>query len=64
MPKRKLSDEQLRDVVRSRITKGDAFSHSHQDYIAKQEAVKQQLAALSRDEIFSQYPHAVYDVRR
>lgn len=63
MPKRKVTDEQLREIVRSRRTKGSAFSHSHADYVALQERVTNELAQLSRVDIFAKFPDYCYDLR-
>jgi len=63
--KRRLTDTELRDLVRARITKGDAFRYGNTDqYLFKQQEVKDRLEALSRDAILKQYPHVTHDVKR
>lgn len=61
--KRKVSDDKLRDIVRARITKGDAFRLDGPTYDARQEEVKAQLASMSRKEIMAQYSYATYDIQ-
>lgn len=61
---RKLNDDQLRALVRARLTKGGAFMLDYDDYQAQQTRVREALIAMSREEIFAQYPDQCYDVRR
>ena len=64
MARRKLTDAQLRDLVRSRLTRGDAF-RQHQGpitYAIKQQQTAEELSKLSRKEILTKYPHYTYDV--
>lgn len=66
MPRRKVSDDQLREIVRARLTKGDAFVRFEGPitYTVKQEQIKQDLAKLDRREIFSRYPYLTYDLKQ
>jgi len=62
--KRRLTDTELRDLVRARITKGDAFRLSVIPYACRQQEIKDRLEAMPRDAIFAKYPHVTYDVKR
>lgn len=64
MKKRKISDQQLRDIVCSRLTKGDAFRiPTFQQYTAEQQRVHTKLAAMNRASIFRAYPNHTYDLK-
>lgn len=59
---RKLGPEQFRNVVRSRLTKGDAFMLSAEDYTTKQAQVKAMLDGMTVEEIQSAYSYVCYDI--
>lgn len=61
--KRQVTDEQLRELIRARKTKGSAFMLSHEEYEKIQRETRAELAALSRSELFARYQEYVYDVR-
>lgn len=63
MAKRKVTDNQLREVVRARRTKGSAFMLKGAEYNALQEQVKTELSGMSRAEIFARWPEYTYDLR-
>ncbi len=63
MRKRKLSLEDARTLVRSRITKGSAFSLSHQEYERHQTEVWEELSAMSIEDMKIRYPYATYDIK-
>lgn len=60
----KVTDQQLRDVVRVRKTKGSAFMLSSPEYETMQVRVKTELEAMTRAEIFSAYPEYTYDLKQ
>lgn len=62
MRKRKVTADQFRDIVRARITKGDAFRMDNVRYTASQELTKKMLKALSIKDIIATYPYAVIDI--
>ncbi len=61
--KRKVTDACLREIVRARVTKGDAFRMDFAEYATRQDAVKAELANMTRTEIFAKYSYATYDLR-
>lgn len=63
MAKRKVSPDKFREVVRARITKGDAFRMEHARYEANQASVKAMLEQLSISDIEAAYPYATYDIK-
>lgn len=62
--KRKIDDKRLREIVRARITKGDAFRLDSASYTTRQQEVAKELASMSRMEIFIKYDYATYDITR
>lgn len=52
----KLSEEQFRQQVRARLTKGDAFRLGASAYQARQDAVARELSEMTRDDIVAKYP--------
>lgn len=64
MAKRKLPTDQLRHVIRARMTKGEAFSSTHHDYQARQTDIAAMLHTMTRDELFAKYPEYLYDMKR
>lgn len=60
MSKRKVSDDQLREIVRARLTKGLAFSLKAFEYERVQEATRKRLAEMSREEILKEYSYCCY----
>lgn len=63
MALRKVSLDHLREIVRARITKGDGFRLSYEEYLARQHEVKTALAEMSREEIIRRWPHHCYDIK-
>lgn len=61
--RRKLTEEQARDIVRARLTKGSAFLKGATSYEEQQEKVKAELANLSIDELKQRWPNHTYDFR-
>jgi hypothetical protein len=59
--RRKLTVEQAREMLLTRLTKGDAFRLSADQYDAKQEAVRASLASLTIAEMKASYPEYTYD---
>ena len=64
MTRRNVTTEQLREIVKARITKGDAFILKGDAYRQEQERVRQELAAMKPSEIVAKYPNHVYDIGR
>lgn len=64
MAKRKLDLNQLRDLVRSRRTKGSAFMLDHKAYQAEQDKVRAELEAMSFSEILNRWPEFTHDVQK
>ena len=64
MARRKLSDDKLRELVASRLTKGDAFRYDSEQYEKRQQIAITKLQAMTRDHIFTEYPEFTYDVMR
>lgn len=63
MAKRKVTDDQLRTIVKARLTKGSAFMMDHETYLTNQQTTANHLADLDRAEIFRRYPEYTYDLR-
>ena len=63
MSKRKVSDDQLRDIVRARLTKGLAFMLKAPEYEHVQEVTRNKLATMSREEIMREYSYCCYDCK-
>lgn len=61
--KRKLTEEQARDIVRARLTKGSAFLKGPISYTVQQDQVKAELSTMSIDELKRRYPNHTYDFR-
>lgn len=61
--KRRVTIDQLRDMVRARRTKGDAFRCKHNEYEATQAKVKAELEAMSFAEIIAKFPEYTYDIK-
>lgn len=61
--RRKLSDAALRDLVRARITKGDAFRLSAIPYTVRQDETRRKLEAMTREQIMTEYAAYAYDVQ-
>lgn len=62
MTRKKMSDEQVRQLVQQRLTKGDAFRLSDDEYYTRQATVALELASMLRSEIFEKYPNQTYDI--
>ena len=64
MTKRKMTDVALRDLVRARLTKGDAFrGKSSEEYWRRQSDLADELGGMTRAEIMECYPDYVWDVK-
>lgn len=61
--KKKLTPDLARKVVLARITKGDAFMLTSEQYQAKQREVCEVLAKMSLEDIKLKYPHFTYDFK-
>lgn len=65
MTKRSVDLDQLRSIVRARMTKGAAFMLSDKtgEYQAKQAEVKAMLEGMSREQIMAKWPDYTYDIK-
>lgn len=61
--KRKVTIDQLREIVRARMTKGSAFRLDNATYEQLQAATTLELEALSYTEIVTKFPEYTYDIR-
>lgn len=60
--KRYVTIEQLRTIVLSRLTKGDAFRFSTEEYARRQEETCKTLSTMTRADIMNTYPTSTYDI--
>lgn len=63
MAKRRVTVEQLREIIRARLTKGSAFSMNNMDYEKYQTTTKEQLATLDKEQLLKIYSAYTYDVQ-
>ncbi len=61
--KRKLTDQQLIDLLVSRITKGSAFILNDDQYKKLHAETRAKVTSMSRDELRAAFPQFMYDVR-
>jgi glucokinase len=61
--RRKLTDDQLRDLIRARITKGDAFRLTTIPYAVRQDETRRKLESMTREQIMAEFAAYAYDVR-
>jgi len=60
--RRKVTDDQLRTTVMHRRSKGSAFSLNHDEYTTFLQLIRDELKAMTRKEIFENYPNFTYDL--
>lgn len=64
MMRRKVTEEQLREIMLNRLIKGDAFCMpTLRQYQAEQLRVEAKLAKMSGADIFAQYPSRTLDLK-
>ena len=61
--RRQVTINQLRQVVARRRSKGSAFSLNPNEYHVSLQLIHDELGAMTRQEIFENYPFLTYDLR-
>jgi len=62
--RRRVTDDQLRQTVARRRSKGSAFSLNYDEYQVSLQLIHDELEAMTRSEIFENYPNLTYDLHQ
>jgi len=62
--RRQVTDDKLRQTVARRRSRGSAFSLNHDEYQVSLQLIHDELNAMTRQEIFENYPNLTYDLRQ